>query len=293
MTAHTETHSQALVIGGRGKTGRRVAQRLRDQGVPTRIGSRAAQPPFDWDDPATWPAALREVRRVYLTFYPDLAAPGSAAKVGALARLARSHGVERLVMLSGRGEPEAQRSEHAVRDAFAAATIVRSSWFAQNFSESFLLESVLRDEIALPAGQAAEPFIDADDIADIAVAALTDDGHEGRVYEVTGPRLLTFAEAAEEISTATGRDIRYHQITPEQFATELLEEHVPADVVRLLVDLFTVTLDGHNGYVTDGVQQALGRQPRDFRDYARDAAAGGVWRRSRAAATTGPGDRGE
>lgn len=189
MTAHTENHSQELVIGWRGKTGRRVAQRLRDRGVPTRIGSRAALPPFDWDDSSTWQVALREVRRVYLTSYPDLAAPGSAAKVGELARLARKTGVERLVM-SGRGEPEAQRSEQAVRDSFAAATIVRSSWFAQNFSESFLLESVLRGEIALPAGEAAEPFIDAADIADIAVAALTDDGHEGRVYEATGPEVV-------------------------------------------------------------------------------------------------------
>jgi uncharacterized protein YbjT (DUF2867 family) len=180
-------------------------------------------------------------------------------------------------MLSGRGEPEAQRAERAVRDAFVDATIVRSSWFAQNFSESFLLEPVLGGEIALPAGAAAEPFIDADDIADIAVAALTDDRHQGQLYEVTGPRLLTFADVADEITHATGRDVRYMPITASEFATALLDEHVPEDLVRLMVDLFTVTLDGRNAYVTDGVRRALGREPRDFAHYARNVAASGVW----------------
>lgn len=277
MNEHTQTQSQALVVGGRGKTGRRVAQRLRDRGVRTRIGSRTAEPPFDWEDASTWSAALDGVRLVYLTFYPDLAAPGSADKAGDFSRLARDNGVDRLVMLSGRGEPEAQRSERAVRDSFDGATIVRSSWFAQNFSESFLLGPVLSGEIALPAGTAAEPFVDADDIAEVAVTALTESGHEGRLYEVTGPRLLTFADAAAEIAGATGRDVRYRPITSAQFVAALLDEEVPAEVVGLMVGLFEVTLDGRNAYVTDGVREALGREPRDFGEYAGKAAASGVW----------------
>lgn len=289
MTENTQTQSKALVIGGRGKTGRRVAQRLRDRGVRTRIGSRTAEPPFDWEDRSTWIAALSGVQSVYLTFYPDLAVPGSADKVGALTRLARERGVRRLVMLSGRGEPEARRSERAVLDSFEGATIVRSSWFAQNFSENFLLEPVLGGELALPAGTAAEPFVDADDIADVAVAALMEGGHQGQVYEVTGPRLLTFGDAAREIAHATGRDLRYRPITAAEFATTLLAEQVPADVVRLVVELFTVTLDGRNAYVTDGVRRALGREPRDFTDYARDTAASGVWDTRTAPTTAGTG----
>lgn len=277
MTTNTPSQSKTLVVGGRGKTGRRVAQRLMQRGLEAKIGSRSADVPFDWEDRSTWAAAVRDVGSVYLTFQPDLARPGSAAKVGAFARLARDSGVTRLVMLSGRGEPEAQRAERALRDTFAGATIVRSSWFAQNFSESFLLEPVLAGEIALPAGAAAEPFVDADDIADIAVSALTDDTHQGRLYEVTGPRLLTFADVAAEITHATGHDVRYLPITASEFATALLHEHVPEDIVRLMVDLFTVTLDGRNAYVTDGVRRALGRAPRDFAHYARDAAASGVW----------------
>ena len=277
MTEHTQTVSNALVIGGRGKTGRRVARRLRDRGVRTRIGSRTAEPSFDWEDTSTWSAALDGVQLVYLTFYPDLAVPGSADKVGDFSRLARDAGVDRLVMLSGRGEPEAQRSERAVRDSFDGATIARSSWFAQNFSENFLLDPVLSGEIALPAGTAAEPFVDADDIAEVAVTALTECGHEGRLYELTGPRLLTFTDAAAEIARATGRDVRYRPITSAQFAAALLDEHVPPEVVDLMVELFAVTLDGRNAYVTDGVREALGREPRDFGEYARETAATGVW----------------
>jgi len=277
MTENTRTTSRTLVIGGRGKTGRRVAQRLRSLGVEIRIGSRTSGVPFDWEDRSTWAAGLRDVDSVYLTFYPDLAVPGSADKVGAFAGMASTSGVSRLVVLTGRGEPEAQRAERVVRAAFPGATILRSSWFAQNFSESFLLDSVLSGEIALPAGTAAEPFVDADDIADVAVAALMERGHEGRLYEVTGPRLLTFADAAAEIARATGGDVRYRAITSAQFAASLLEEDVPAEVVDLMVELFAVTLDGRNAYVTDGVREALGREPRDFGEYAREAAADGVW----------------
>jgi uncharacterized protein YbjT (DUF2867 family) len=268
---------KALVIGGRGKTGRRVAQRLRSRGLETRIGSRSAELPFDWEDRSTWAAALHDIQAVYLTFQPDLAVPGSADKVGDLARIARDSGATRLVMLSGRGEPEAQHSERAVRESFESATIVRSSWFAQNFSEGYLLDPVMSGEIALPAGLAAEPFIDADDIADIALEALTDDRLQGCLFEVTGPRLMTFADVAEEIMRASGRQVRYQPITPEQFSAALLDEHVPPDVVGLLVELFTVTLDGRNAYVTDGVRRALGRDPRDFTEYAEMAAASGAW----------------
>ncbi len=96
-----------------------------------------------------------------------------------------------------------------MQEVSAEWTILRSSFFSQNFSESFFLEPILGGEVALPAGDVPEPFVDAEDIADVAVAALTEDGHAGELYELTGPRLLTFAEAVGEISRATGRKVRY------------------------------------------------------------------------------------
>ncbi len=268
-----------LVLGGTGKTGRRVADRLRARGVPIRIGSRRGEPPFDWDDDTTWAPAVQGVSAVYITYYPDLALPGAVEAVGLLSRLAVESGARRLVLLSGRGEDEAVRGEQAVQAAGADWTIVRATWFAQNFSEHFLVGGVLSGELALPAGDAAEPFVDADDIADVVVAALTDNGHSGQVYELTGPRLLTFADAAQAISAAIGREVRYVPIVPAQYVDALIAEGLPEAEARGLTELFVTVLDGRNAHLTDGVRRALGREPRDFADYARDAAATGVWDR--------------
>jgi len=277
MTTGTQGKKTTLNLGGNGKTGRRVAERLIQSGLPIRIGSRSGGPPFDWENPTTWLAAIQDMKSAYVTYYPDLAFPGAANTVRRFTKLAVENGVHRLVLLSGRGEEGARLGEQAVRDSGADWTIVRSSWFCQNFSENFLADGVLRGEVAFPVGQVAEPFIDADDIADIASAALTEDRHVGELYEVTGPRLLTFAQAVVEISQAIGRDIRYVPISPEQFTSSLLESGLPTNFVTSLVDLITTVLDGRNAQLADGVRRALGREPRDFGDYARNTATSGVW----------------
>ncbi|MGK5442609.1 SDR family oxidoreductase [Micromonospora sp. URMC 105] len=271
MTEHLTT----LVLGGTGKTGRRVARRLTALGVPTRIGSRAGAPPFDWTDRDTWAPALRGAGAVYLAYQPDLAAPGAVEAVGDLARLAVAHGVRRVVLLSGRGEPEAAEAERAVAAGGVDPTVLRASWFAQNFSEGHLVEPVRAGVLALPVGDVPEPFVDADDIAEVAVAALTTDRHAGRTYELTGPRLLTFAEAVAEIAAA-GRPVRFVPVTSAAYAAELTAAGVAAEEVALLTYLFTEVLDGRNARLDDGVQRVLGRPPRDFRAYAEQAAA--AWR---------------
>ena len=266
-----------LVLGSTGKTGRRILERLVAKGVPVRAGSRSAPLPFDWEDRATWAPALRDVDKVYVSYYPDLAAPGATDAIRVFSELAVKSGVRRLVLLSGRGEAEAQAAEAIVRNAGVEWTLLRASWFNQNFSENFLLDAVLSGEVALPAGNVGEPFIDTNDIADAAVAALTEDRHVGQLYELTGPRLLTFADAIAEIARAAGRPIRYTQITGEQYAAALEDVSVPPEFVSFLGYLFDEVLDGRNAFVTDGVQRALGRAPRDFSDYARETAATGVW----------------
>ncbi len=266
-----------LVLGGTGKTGRRVVERLAARGLPTRVGSRSGEPPFDWEDRTTWAPTLRGLESVYISYYPDLAVPGAVAAVRSFTNLAVEAGVRRLVLLSGRGEEEAQRAERAVQEAGAEWTIVRCSWFSQNFSENYLPEPILGGEVALPAGDVPEPFVDADDIADVAVAALMEPGHTGQVYELTGPCLLTFAEAVQEIADATGRELRFQPMPMDEYASLLAQYGMPAETVSLLTYLFGEVLDGRNASLSDGVQRALGRQPRDFRDYARHTAATGVW----------------
>jgi uncharacterized protein YbjT (DUF2867 family) len=266
-----------LVLGGTGKTGRRVAQRLEARGVPTRIGSRRAERPFDWEVPSTWGPILEGVSAAYIVFHPDLAMPGAPAKIRAFVAQAVASGVGRLVLLSGRGEEEAQRCERIVQEAGVDWTILRASWFAQNFSEGAFLDMVLAGEIALPAGEVGEPFVDADDIADVAVAALTEPGHTNQLYELTGPRLLTFAEAVGEIAAAAGREIRYAPVTGEAFAGTLQDQDVPEPFIELLDYLFREVLDGRNAQLSDGVQRALGRAPRDFTAYAKATAVSGAW----------------
>lgn len=266
-----------LVLGGTGKTGRRVVERLASRGVPTRIASRAADPSFDWGNQRTWDAVLNGVTAAYISYAPDLAIPGATDAVRAFTEKAVEHGVKRLVLLSGRGEEEAQRCEKIVQEAGVEWTVVRSSWFNQNFSEGEFLNMVLAGAITLPAGDIPEPFVDAGDIADVAVAALTEDGHAGQVYEVTGPRMLTFREAVAEIARAGGRRIQYIQIPREAFAAGIAESGAPDDIAWLLDYLFSTVLDGRNAFLCDGVQRALGREPTDFAEYVRNTIDSGVW----------------
>jgi uncharacterized protein YbjT (DUF2867 family) len=269
-----------LVLGGTGKTGRRVAEKLQARGVNTRIASRSADLPFDWNDRSTWNAVLDGVTAAYVTYAPDLAIPGAKDAIRAFVNKAVAHGVQRLVLLSGRGEEEAQDCERIIQEAGVEWTVVRASWFNQNFSEGEFLGMVLDGAITLPAADIAEPFIDVNDIADVAVAALTEEGHAYEIYEVTGPRMMTFNELAQEISSAAGREVQFIQIPAEAFAAAIAESGAPDDIAWLLSYLFETVLDGRNAYVCDGVQRALGRQPADFADYARRVAARGTWNTS-------------
>jgi uncharacterized protein YbjT (DUF2867 family) len=264
-----------VLIGGRGKTGGLVADGLAAKGVPVRLASRSTG--FNWTQPETWTDALEGASAVYITYYPDLMVRGSSEAVERLAALALSLGVKRLVLLSGRGEEECLRAEDKLMASGTDWTIVRSSWFNQNFDQGMFLPMLQAGELALPVEEIGEPFIDTRDIADVVVAALTDDRHIGKLYEVTGPRLLTFAEAVAEINAVAGTDVQFRKVGAHEFFTELEQAGVPAEVAGILEELFGVVLDGRNAYLADGIRQALGRPPRDFADYAREVAATGVW----------------
>ncbi|HEY9079805.1 NAD(P)H-binding protein [Magnetovibrio sp.] len=275
---NTPSHANTiLVLGGTGKTGRRIAERLIELGYDTRIGSRSAPTPFDWLDRDTWLAAVRGVNSVYVSYFPDLAVPGAVETVQAFTDVAVSCGVQKLVLLSGRGEEEAERAEDVIKNSGVNWTILRASWFSQNFNESFLLDAVRSGVIALPVSDIGEPFIDVEDIADVAVAALTETGHAGQLYELTGPRLLTFADVAREISAASGRPVRFEYIDAALYIDGLHQHGIDQNFIDLLMYLFNNVLNGRNAYTTDGVQRALGRAPRDFAQYAKDTAATGVW----------------
>jgi uncharacterized protein YbjT (DUF2867 family) len=278
QTDIADSNDLVLVLGATGKTGRRIVASLRNLGVPVRLGSRSASPSFDWNNAANWDECLEGVTKIYINYAPDLAMPGATDAISELIRRARSADVKHLVLLSGRGEGEAQACEAIIQNSGIDWTIVRASWFNQNFSEGAFIDMVQAGQITLPDVSTPEPFIDVDDIAEVAVVALTQPGHAGEVYEVTGPRLLTLADVAEELSKATGRKIQCTPVPHEAFVQGVADSGAPQDVLWMLDYLFATVLDGRNAYLTDGVQRALGREPKDFADFAREIAATETWK---------------
>jgi uncharacterized protein YbjT (DUF2867 family) len=277
MNAMNTTQQTYLILGATGKTGRRIVERLEQSGRSVRLGSRGASPSFDWEDRSTWAAALDGATAVYISFQPDLAVPGAVETIQAFSDQAVKSGVAKLVLLSGRGEVEAEQAELVVQNSGVDWTILRASWFCQNFSEAHFLEPIRQGELVLPVGNIAEPFIDVEDIAEIAVAALTQPGHSGQRYELTGPRALTFAETVAEIARATRRSIDFVAVAPDAYREALEQEQMPSELIDLIMYLFTTVLDGRNTPVKDGVQRALGRPARDFCDYVQRTAATGIW----------------
>ncbi|MBB5787313.1 NAD(P)H-binding protein [Jiangella mangrovi] len=273
-----------LITGATGKVGRRVAARLRDLGRPVRAAGRSSTPPFDWTEDSTWGPVLDGVRSAFVVPYDGapLTRPFLAAALDA--------GVKRIVLLSGRGvdvdgylPPEWLHAnphidgEAALRSAAVDWTVLRPGWFAQNFSEGFFRDAILAGELRLPAGDGAASFVDAGDIAAVAVAALTEEGHVGQTYELSGPRALTMGEAVAEIAAATGREVRYTDVSHADFVRELVDQGWPeADAEGYAISVSPVRR-GIDAYLSDGVERALGRPARDFRDVMRDAAEAGAW----------------
>jgi len=273
-----ETKSKILVIGGTGKTGRKVAIRLKESGHQVRIGSRSATPSFDWSNSDTWTEAMQGMDKVYITFQPDLAVPGALEAIEELMKKAKSCNIKKVVLLSGKGEREAELCEQVVIHSGIDHTIVRASWFNQNFSESFFLEPILEGFVALPQSEAKVPYVDTDDIADVVVEALLNEKHNGEIYQLTGPRLLTFKDVIQEISNKSKRTIEFTPIALPAYVKIMKQQGVPADFVWLIEYLFSEVLGNpSNAEITNDIQMVLGRKPKDFSDYVTETVEAGAW----------------
>jgi len=269
--------SPILIVGKNGKTGSRVNQRLQALGYTTRPVSRSTEPAFDWNNPATWEMAIKGTRSAYVTYQPDLAVPAAEAAIKEFVRIAGENGLKHIVLLSGRGEEGAQRAEEILITSGISWNIVRCSWFSQNFSESFMLEGILAGELVLPAADTIEPFVDTDDIAEVVVATLIDPAHRNKLYELTGPRALNFAQCINEISDALGRHVQYTSVPVDAYINALREQGQPEELQWLLRELFTVVFDGRNSNVMPGIYEALGRPATDFKTYVQKTIESGVW----------------
>ena len=270
--------SNYLVIGGTGKTGRKVVEGLKQHNQNVRIASRSSQPSFDWTNTANWPEVLDGIDKMYIVFYPDLAVPGAYEAITALTEAAKEAGVKKAVLLSGKGEVEAERCETVVANSGLDYTLVRASWFSQNFSESFLLDPILAGHVALPMPEAKIPFVDTSDIAEVVVKALMDDAHNGKTYEITGPRTLTFREVVQEIAAGTGKEITFQAISIEAYNEMMKAAGLPGDYIWLIDYLFREVLsNAENQFISSDVEKVLGRKATDFSEYVAKTVPTGVW----------------
>ena len=267
----TQNTKQILITGGNGKTGRRVAARLTKLNTPIRIGSRSGDPAFDWYDESTWKKALENIQAVYISFQPDLAVPNSAKIMKSFMTAVIGAGVTKLVLLSGRGEKDAEAAEQIIIRSGIEYTVLRASWFNQNFSESYLLDPIRAGDVQMASGNVPEPFIDADDIADAAVAAFTNGSHANKLYEITGPELFTFKQAIKIISDEIGRRVKFTDLTMEEYVQQLKQHELPQDYIDLITYLYSEVMDGLNSSVTHDLEKVLGRKPRDFRTFVRES----------------------
>ena len=269
--------NEILVLGATGKTGKRVSERLQKSGFAVRAGSRNGNPPFDWDKPENWEAVIYGVQKVYLTYYPDFVTPGAMGKIQRFVDTAKKSGTQQLVFLSGRGADAAAEAEQIVIDSRLRWTVVRSSWFMQNFSEFFFLDNILAGHFVVPEHKALEPFVDLDDLADVVAETLTDDKHNGKIYELTGPELLSFKDASHMISEAINRPVIYEEASMDGYAKILRDYQVPEDIIWLMQHLFAEELDGRNESITHDIENVIGRKPTTFSEYVAKANQTGVW----------------
>ncbi|MFW0794031.1 NmrA family transcriptional regulator [Gordonia sp. CPCC 205515] len=273
MTTHRDPRP-VLIIGATGKTGRRVADLLAPADVPVRRASRTSATPFDWTDRSTWAPALDGTAAAYITYQPDLIVPGALDDITELVTHADRAGVERLVLLAGRGEPEAVEAGRILHTAQADSTVLDCAWFNQNFSEGGFADEIAAGVLTLPVGEVGEPFLDVHDIAAVAAAALCEtaaDGrnpHAGRTYELTGPRLLTFADVVRELAAARGTAVTLTSVGSQEYREYLGAFGTPNEEVDMVSNLFGTLFDGRNAHVTDDVERVLGRPPIDFADFA-------------------------
>ncbi|WP_284251676.1 NAD-dependent epimerase/dehydratase family protein [Litorihabitans aurantiacus] len=262
--SRSEQPRPVLVTGATGKIGRRIARRLEAAGHTVRAASRSSATRLDWADPATIAPALDGVALAHLTL------PDEPIDLVPVTRALAAADLERVVLLSARnpeqgGDGFVPAVEEAVAASGVPTVVLRPSWFVQNFTEGMFAQELAGGSLALPVGEGLEPFIDAEDIAEVAVAALLTPEHVGRTYELTGPELMTFADAVALVGEATSRELTFTPADPTAWAREAAAE-VGDDGARLQSNLYAAIARGENASVTSGVQDVLGRAPRTVRE---------------------------
>ncbi|MGE8552636.1 MAG: NAD(P)H-binding protein [Chryseobacterium jejuense] len=261
-----------LVIGGGGKNGRRVVNKLKNLGLQVLFTTRIKEDVkegvvfFDWNDPSTYHPVLQDVEKVYIV-HPDTSMPGAYEQIEELVNNMVKQSVSKAVLLSGRGQESVEKCEEILKDSSLEWVIIRSAWFSQNFNEGHFLQGIKTGEVVFLSGAVTEPFVDLDDLSDVVVETILHKIHNGKVYEVTGEELLTFKDAVEMIGQYLGYPVKYILLNKDEYLDMLKQAGLPDDMAKHFVWTFSEILDGRNQNIGDGIHKVLGRKPKTFSEF--------------------------
>jgi len=263
-----------LIIGGKGKNGRRVAEKLKSHKFNPIVTTRTINAHveneryFDWNDSSTFGPALKNIEIVYIV-HPDTSMLGAEQQIEGLITEMMNQSVSKAVLLSGRGQASVEKCEKILMQSQLDWTVIRSAWFNQNFSEGHFLHGIRSGEVTFMADTVKEPFVDLEDLSDVVVECLIDAVHNGKIYEVTGPELLTFAEAVNVIGVKLKRNIQYQYLNQEAYRQYLKNAGLDEFIAAHMTQAFSEILDGRNENIGKGVTHVLGRDPIKFTDFVK------------------------
>ena len=266
-----------LVTAPNSKTGKQVVKLLKRENIPFRAASRSTSVPFDWENEKTWASAISGAHAVYVVIPPNLAFADMPQRLKAFLTYCEAVRVRRIILLSGRGEDEAAKIEEVALSNAIPTTVLRASWFAQNFSEGYFVEGVVNGQLAIPSKLVREPFIDTRDIAKAVVFALKDKSSNNYVFELTGPELLSFEDVAKKFTKHLDQSVTYVYMPIEDYINQLLQFGVSTDEIDLTRFLFGELLDGRNAYTTSDLSLLLGEQGTSFEQFIQHTKPSGVW----------------
>jgi ergot alkaloid biosynthesis protein len=273
---------RVLVIGATGNTGRHIVSRLTELGFTVRTATRQERPPdstpehvrFDWADASSHEAALSGVDRMYLVA-PAMVEDPSVLMVPFIER-ALERGVRRVVLLSSSAVPEGTPGlgtvHRFIRERAPEWAVLQPSWFMQNFAEARHHHgtSLKRDGVLVTAtGDGRVGFVDARDIAEVAVRALADERSHDTAHVITGPQALRYDDIAAVLSQVLGRPIRHVHVDPDEARRHMMGVGMPEQYARLLVQLDEAIARGTEAHVTQTVSRVTSREPRTFEAFAR------------------------
>ncbi|GIO34567.1 MULTISPECIES: NmrA family NAD(P)-binding protein [Paenibacillus] len=277
-------NEKILITGASGKTGSRIAKRLTDLGYAIRTAGRGKSLPnganehviFDWFDESTHEAALKDVDKLYLV--GPIAVMDPSEIVMPFLERALKTGVRRIVLLGSASIPEEGpvfgKIHRAIRELAPEWAVLRPSYFMQNFVDSHGAQILNDGTIVSATGSGRVGFVDADDIAEVGVRALTDKQPHNTDHIITGPDSLTYAEAGDIIGAAAGRTIRHVNVPTQELANRFMAFGMPQDYARFLAGMDEdIRLYGKEDLVTDTVERITGRPPKSLKKFAEEHAA--------------------